>query len=52
MNDTPETRLVAEESQRNTARMAERDAELVAAVAMGCNVGMAMGEARARQEKE
>lgn len=46
MNDTPDTRIVAEESQRNTARMAERDAELVAVAAIAFEDGLIMGRAQ------
>lgn len=40
------------EAQRKVAVKAEEDAELVAATAMAFAAGMAVGEARARQEKE
>lgn len=51
MNTTPMTPEVIE-AQRNVAAKAEQDAELVAATAMAFAAGVAVGEARAKQEKE
>lgn len=50
--NNPNTQIVAEDVQRNVARLSERDAELVAAVAMAFGDGIKVGEARAQAESK
>ena len=49
---TPEERDRMEETQRSVAAVAEHDPELVAAVTTAFVAGLAIGTARAKQEKE
>lgn len=51
-NITPEEKARMEETQRHVAAYAERDPELVAVAAMAFADGLAVGTARAKQEKE